>query len=266
MRLLARFAFLTLLVSMATTAFAVEPECASTRPSEELQYRWKLRGPLSWIAGLAFPTSGKGFLRTIQPRENILDTELRISGDSREDGFFLYHSQIDESAGRTLMTYDGYAWRDKRRSERTLFDYVKRLARIRRENTERVETRVKSIPHDSIRDVLTGIYFLRQNASQIHAPVTSDIYSGGKLYPVVFRPTGSEMITFQGEKISTRKFEITAAPGIEKKWPGGVKVWLSDDENHTPVRIEIKRDLAALQLDLGSRISDRGSQISDCRQ
>lgn len=252
MRFLMRFAVLALLVSIAAPAIAVEPECDSATRSEDLQYRWKLRGPLSWIAGLAFPTSGKGTLRTMEARENILDTELRISGNSRDEGYFLYRSEIDESAGRTLMTYDGYAWRDKRRSERTLFDYVKRLARIRRENPERVENKVKPIPHDSVRDVLTGIYFLRQNASEIHAPLTSEIYSGGKLYPVVFRPTGSETITFRGEKVSTRKFEITAAPGIEKKWPGGVKVWLSDDENHTPVRIEIKRDLAALQLDLNS--------------
>jgi hypothetical protein len=53
-------------------------------------------------------------------------------------------------------------------------------------------------------------------------------------------------------KLGTRKFEITAAPGLEKKWPGGVKVWLADDEAHTPLRIEIKRDYAALQLDLDS--------------
>jgi len=233
-------------------AMAGEAACVPTGASEELHYSWRLKGPLSWFAGLRFPTSGKGFLKTAEPEANVLDTELRISAASRRDGFYVYQSQMEEQGARTLMTYHGYAWRDKRRSERTLFDYVRRIARIRKENTERIENKEKAIPQGSVRDMLTGIYFLRQNAEQITQPLTSEIYSEGKLYPVLFRPLGEERLTIKGHQKDTWKFEITAAGGTEKKWPGGVRVWLSKDEKRTPLRIEIRRDLAALQLDLES--------------
>lgn len=253
MRLTIRFILVAAIAVAATLPASAQTDCAPTRTNEELTYSWRLRGPISWIAGLAFPTRGKGVLRTSELQDNLLDTELRIAGPSRDDGYYLYQSQMEQASARTLMTYDGYGWRHKSRSERTLFDYVKRLMRIRRENSERVETRVRKIPGESgVRDILTGIYFLRQNADQIEAPLLSEIYSRGKLYPVVFKPQGRETLTWDGNPVETRKFEITAAPGTEKKWPGGVKVWISDDENRTPIRLEIKRDYAALQLDLTS--------------
>jgi uncharacterized protein DUF3108 len=243
--------FILAVILSLSSALATAGEVNCPQPKEDLRYSWRLKGPLAWIAGLAFPTSGNGSLKTNSPSENLLDTELLISGAENE-GFYIYRSQIQESNARTVTSYHGYAWRDKRRSERTLFDYVKRLVRIRKENSERVEDRVKALPQAAVRDVLTGIYFLRQNAAKISSPVTSEIYSEGKMYPVVFKPLGTETITFKGVKLGTHKFEITAAPGIEKKWPGGVKVWLADDEAHTPLRIEIKREYAALQLDLDS--------------
>jgi hypothetical protein len=243
--------FFLVMMLWVSPAFAMAPEIECRQPKEDLRYSWRLKGPLAWIAGIAFPTSGNGSLKTNSPSENLLDTELVISGAENE-GFYIYQSRIQESDARTVTSYHGYAWRDKRRSERTLFDYVKRLVRIRKENTERIEDRVKPLPQTAVRDVLTGIYFLRQNAAKISTPVTSEIYSEGKMYPVVFKPLGTENISYKGMNLGTHKFEITAAPGLEKKWPGGVKVWLADDEAHTPLRIEIKRDYAALQLDLDS--------------
>ena len=43
---------------------------------------------------------------------------------------------MDDDAAKTLMTYHGYAWGKKSRNERTIFDYVKGLARIRKETPE----------------------------------------------------------------------------------------------------------------------------------
>ena len=34
---------------------------------EEFRYSWRLRGGLSWLAGLLVPTSGSGHLRTAFP-------------------------------------------------------------------------------------------------------------------------------------------------------------------------------------------------------
>lgn len=219
---------------------------------EEYHYAWRLRGGLAWLASFKFPTSGRGYLSTSPEAgaPETLSSELKITAQNPNEGYYVYQSQIAKSDLTTLMTYHGYAYGKSHRNERTLFDYVKRLARIRKETPEEVENRVKPIPAKGLRDVLTGIHYLRQKSGEITEPLPAEIYSDGKLYQVVFRPIGTQLLQFQGEKIRARGYQITAAASAQKRWPGGVQVWISEDERKMPVRIEIQRHLAYLQLDL----------------
>lgn len=247
---------LLILLTFASVARAADAPC-SPRNIEEFKYSWRLRGGLAWIAGLRFPTSGVGALRTGVPteRDGNIDSELVIQPSKGRSGFYIYQSQIDTEGQKTLMTYHGYSWGEKVRKERTFFDYVKRLARIRKETSdEKVENRVKPIPAKDMRDILTGIYFLRRNAETMNKPVVSEIYSDGKIYPVVFKPGARHSFIVAGEKVDARAYDIEAAPGAEsdRKWSGGLRVWLTDDSRHAPVRIEIRKNFASLQLDLQS--------------
>jgi hypothetical protein len=158
---------------------------------------------------------------------------------------------MDERA-KTLMTYHGYAWGKKTRNERTIFDYVKGLARIRKETPEEVENRVKKLPTETgqYRDVLTAIYFLRQNAGTMSAPMATTIYTDGRAYPVIFRPGAVKPFRIEGKSVNARAFHIQGAPNSTKKWSGGVTVWVTNDDRRVPVRIEIQQSIASLQLDL----------------
>ena len=250
MRVMTRSAAAMLLAaSLTASAFAGSPTS-----TERFHYSWRLRGGLAWLASIRFPTSGYGELKTVKTADAspVVDTALKIT-PKEGAGFYLYQSQIDDRDGRTLMTYHGYEWGEKSRHERTLFDYVKRLARIRKETSEGVENRVKPIPQESVRDVLTAIYFLRQNATTIQQPLSSNIYSDGKLYPVVFAPEGRDRIAVASRSYSARVYKVVAAPDAQKRWPGAVKVWLTDDDAAIPVRIEIQRNFATLRLDLDNR-------------
>lgn len=233
---------LTFVVS--ASAFAANPGSV-----EEFRYSWRLRGGVRLLAGLMFPTSGVGNLRTTFG--DTIHSELLITApNGKQGGFYEYESQMDERA-KTLMTYHGYAWGQKSRNERTVFDYVKGLARIRKQTPEEVENRVKKLPDasDEYRDILTAIYFLRQNAKSMNAPMQTTIYSDGKEYPVIFRPGVAKSFVIEGKKTTARAFHIVDAPG-GKKWSGGVTVWLTNDDRRVPVRIEIQQSLASLQLDL----------------
>lgn len=245
-----RAAAVVVLILAGTVTLRAEPPCVAPG-SEHFRYSWRLRGGLSWIAGLRFPTHGVGELKTTYAKNGSVDTQLKITA-RKGNGFYLYHSLIDEKNTKTLMTYHGYAWGKKAHHERTMFDYLKRLARTREESTDDgVENRVKPIPDDDLRDVLTGIHYLRQNASSIPAAgMRTDIYSDGKLYPVVFRPAGVDRITYRGTALPARSFVIVAAPHASKKWPGAVKVWLTEDKRRIPLRIEMQQTLATLRLDL----------------
>lgn len=251
-RIRTAFAALVLLAG-AAAAPAADLHCKGPGNVEEFRYTWRLRGGLSWVAGFMFPTSGVGMLRTTYPRGN----EQNISGEllitpvsGSANGFYTYETQIDPS-GKTAMTYHGYSWGKKSRKERTLFDYAKHLARIRKETPDKIEDKVKPLPPEEMRDVLTAIHYLRANAPRITQPITTVIYSDGNEYPVIFRPVEHRPFNIGTQKVDALGFEIVDGPG-GKKWPGGIRVWVSNDGRRIPFRIEIRQSMASLQLELQS--------------
>jgi Protein of unknown function (DUF3108) len=235
----------SLLMLVSASAFA--------NSTEELRYSWRLKGGVRFLAGFMFPTNGVGNLRTTAPgSQHMVHSELLITAPTgKSGGFYLYESDIDERTGKTLTTSSGYAWGKKSRSESTVLDYVKGLARIRKQTPEGVENRVKKLPGegDQMRDVLTAIYFIRQNAHTITGPMQTNVYTDGKEYPVIIRPGAKKNFVVSGKQTPATVYEIIDAPG-GKKWQGGVKVWLTADDRRLPVRIEIQQSVASLQLDL----------------
>jgi hypothetical protein len=243
------------LVASPAASFATDLNCKSgTTNVEEFRYSWRLRGAIRFLAGLVFPTSGVGNLKTTYPKDgqHPINSELLITPSNGEPGFFAYESEMDQSGRQTLMTYSGYSWGNKTRKVRAVFDYVKRLTRIHKETSKGTENTVKPMPgNENLRDVLTAIYYLRQNADKITGPITTTIYTDGHEYPVQFRPGERRTFVIEGKTIPARAFAIDDVPG-KKKWPGGVKVWLSEDARRIPFRIEIAESFASLQLDLQS--------------
>lgn len=236
---------------IATSAFAVDLNCGGPSNVELFKYSWRLRGGLSWVAGLVFPTAGVGEMKTTYPQGNagLIDSSLLLT--SKVPGFYAYETQIDETTQKTMMTYHGYAWKDKSRKERTNFDYAKKQAVIHKETPQKQWGSVQPLPPEQIHDIVSAIYYIRQNAPNIKAPVTTNIYSDGDLYPVILKPDERRVFNIAGQNVGALGFAIVDAPG-GRKWPGGVKVWISDDARRIPFRIEIQQSMASLQLELTS--------------
>jgi len=76
--------------------------------------------------------------------------------------------------------------------------------------------------------------------------VPSTVYSNGKAYPVMIMPVGATTVN----NVATKQFCIEAAPGAAAKYPGAVRLWISVDQRHVPVRIELAQKLATVRLDL----------------
>ncbi|HYM59885.1 MAG TPA: hypothetical protein VEZ11_03215, partial [Thermoanaerobaculia bacterium] len=66
-----------------------------------------------------------------------------------------------------------------------------------------------------------------------------------------FRPAEARSFVIAGREVNALGFEIADSPGA-RRWPGGIHVWLSDDERRIPFRIQIQESMASLQLDLQS--------------
>jgi hypothetical protein len=240
------------LASAIPTAGAVDLNCRGPANVESFRYAWKLHGGLSWIAGIMFPTSGVGELKTIYPSagRNTIDSSLLITATGN-GGFYAYETQMDAAGQRTLMTYHAYVWKDKSRKERTTFDYANGVAKLHKETPQKQWDKTDTIPSGSFHDVVSAIHYLRQNAATIRGPVTATIYSDGKAYPVIIRPGQRQLFTIGSQQVAANGFEVVDGPG-GRKWPGGLKIWLSDDARRIPFRIEIIESMASLQLDLQS--------------
>lgn len=230
---------------MAAVAVAMVSFSASA--TETLRYDWRLRGALSWVARVRFPTSGVGVLHTRSEAGGVA-SQLRIT--STEPGAYLeYSSRMDTSGHRTLTSANGYAFGDRSERKETVYDYATHLARISEREGGHVSSKTKPLSVDVARDVLTTIAYLREHATELSTALTTEVYSDGKPYHVSIQPAGVETMQWNGRSVRTREFRVVAAAGAKKKFPG-LTVWISEDERRLPLRIVLDQSFASLDLRL----------------
>ncbi len=193
---------------------------------EEFQYRWQLRNLVGNIAGLFLPKQGEGSLTFKTDPNGHLRSELTITSSAAEQGeYFRYGSEIDVRTLRPIRAWSSYSWRG--------------------------ETKSKSGPieQEGVLDIASGIYAIRQDPPE--KPRRMEIWSDGKIYPVVVIPKGLEKRKVSGRTLEARRYSIR---GVElpdrRKWKGKLDLWLARDEAATPVQIVISRNLADVHMEL----------------
>lgn len=194
---------------------------------EEFRYRWQLRNFVGAIAGLFLPNQGEGEL-TFKQENGHLKSELLITSSASKEGeYFRYGSTMDVNTFQPIRAWSAYSWRGESK-----------------EKSSEIETA-------GVLDVASGIYAIRND------PPTQtrrmEIWSDGKIYPVVVIPLGSEKRKIGNRKVDVRHYSIR---GLEisgrRKWKGKLDLWLAKDEAATPVEILISRNLADVRLQLQS--------------
>ncbi|HWS72132.1 MAG TPA: DUF3108 domain-containing protein [Thermoanaerobaculia bacterium] len=216
-------------------------------PAEKLTYAWRLKGGLSWLARLAFPSSGRGTLET-NAAGNV-HSRLTISADDSK-GYYLYESMMAPTGTQTLTSRSAYAYGDSRRDERVAFDVPNGVAHVQKTTNEGSESKTHKLESATPQDVLTSIYYLRQHADEIRSPKQAKLFSGAKGYDILFQPQPTTMMRVGGANLRVRPFTLEPVGNDAKRFPGEVHVWLSDDARHLPVRIDIEQKYATLKLDL----------------
>lgn len=205
-----------------------------TTDGEVYRYRWHLGSLLGRVAGLFLPSRGDGVLSFRPLSDGHLRSDLLITSEKSRDGeYWRYGSELDPDTGHTRRAWSSYRWRGEEK---------KRDAEIDRRG---------------VMDVVSGIWAIRQDP-----PTRSrhmEIWSDGKIYPVMVVPRGRETLEVDGRRVATRHFSIrgyrtdrTSTGGEVRRWKGSMELWLTIDETATPVEIRISRNLADLRLELQS--------------
>ena len=104
-------------------------------------------------------------------------------------------------------------------------------------------------------DIASGIYSIRQDPPDKSRRM--EIWSDGKVYPVVVIPLGIERRQMRGRQ-EDRRAPLLDPRGRRAragdKWKGKLDLWLARDEAATPVEILLSRNLADVHLELKSTI------------
>jgi Protein of unknown function (DUF3108) len=197
----------------------------STR-DEEFRYDWQLRNFVGAVAGLFLPNQGEGSLTFTKEQNGHLRTELTItSGASKAGEYFRYGSEIDTATLQPIRAWTSYSWRGESKSKS------------------------EEIDQKGVLDIASGIYAIRHDPPT--KPRRMEIWSDGKVYPVIVMPLGNETRKVGNERVETRHFSVR---GIDvegqRKWKGKLDLWLANDATATPVGILFSRNLADVRMDL----------------
>lgn len=196
--------------------------------NEAFRYRWELRNFMGAVAGLFLPNQGEGSL-TFERINGHLKSELTITApQSKQEGYFRYGSEVDISTLQPIRAWSSYSWRGESKSKN------------------------EAVKKEGVLDVAAGIYAIRNNPPV--KPRRMQIWSDGKIYPVVVIPVGTEMRNLPRGKVAARHYSIR---GVnlrgERRWKGKLDLWLATDPASTPVEIVISRNMADVRMELLSQ-------------
>ncbi len=199
---------------------------ARAHEREVLSYKWRLLGFTGALAGLFLPNEGAATLTTGFEIDGTVQSELLLTAPSSHEGeYWRYGARLDPSDGRTLRAWSRYLFRGEMKS------------------------REKVLGEPGMIDIASGIYLLRRDPPRTLKPMR--IWSDGKEYPVEVVPRALEQRKVSGRQVAVRRYSIVGVerPG-ERLWKGSLDLWLTQDEQATPVEILVERGWAAVRLRL----------------
>lgn len=197
---------------------------APARADETLRYRWKLDGFAGAIASLFVPSGGEGVLTFLQLSDGVVRGELLVtSRETEKENYFRYGSEWRAPDGPTLRAWSDLVWRGETKSKRA------------------------EVEQPGVIDIVSGIHVLRRNPPT--APRRLEIWSDGRLYPVIVLPRGSEKRKLDGREVTVRQLEVRGLQiAGRKQWKGDLHLWIADDEQATPVEIQVQRKGVRVRL------------------
>jgi hypothetical protein len=136
-----------------------------------------------------------------------------------------------------------------RKKEEIYFDYTRNIARVQSENSQAEEIPVQP----NVQDMVSGYYFLRlqkyDNLRKNDTIRLSGIFEN-KTYNFKIVYLGKEKVKTKFGK--TNSFVISPIMPENKLFSGRnpIKMWISDDDNRIPLKIEAELLLGSLDLDI----------------
>lgn len=109
----------------------------------------------------------------------------------------------------------------------------------------------ETVPNSEVLDVLSGFYLLRNRALRIGKTETLDIYDGDTYAPVLVQVLRQETIRLPNlRKIDSLVIHPIRKNGGTFRKAGDMLIWLTNDENKVPVKVETSLPLGKVTAEL----------------
>ena len=197
---------------------------ASARAEEALRYRWRLDGFLGALASAFVPSGGEGLLTVGPQAGGLIRSELLVtSTESAKGDYFRYGAEWQADSGRTVRAWSDQVWRGEKKSKET------------------------EVEEEKVTNIVSAIEMLRRDPPT--APKRLEIWSDGRLYPVLVLPRGTETRKLDGKPVPTTHLEVRGLKLPDRKiWKGELDLWIANDPLATPVEIQVEKKGVRVRL------------------
>lgn len=157
-----------------------------------------------------------------------------------------YESYIDTSTMQPLKFFRDVNEGNTKKMETVNFNHTN--------HTATNETGTYKVPA-CVQDVLSMIYYARNidfDKYKKGDKIPFQMFLENQVYDLYIRYQGKEDVKTKYGKFNAIKFKVLLIPGTIFKGGEDMTVWVSDDENHIPVRIESQIMVGSIKVDMTS--------------
>jgi len=159
-----------------------------------------------------------------------------------------WRSYIDTSAILPQKFYVNIQEGGYRKEENITFNHMANTVRAE----ERTEKDVIKVP-DNVHDIISGYYFLRTvDFSRIGLGQTVEVpaFFDDKVYNMKVRYRGRETVKTRFGRIQALVLNPILPENKLFKGEDAIRIWVSDDNNKVPVKVEVELWVGSLEMDL----------------
>ncbi|OIN59266.1 DUF3108 domain-containing protein [Arsenicibacter rosenii] len=170
-----------------------------------------------------------------------------------------WRSYVDTGAILPQRFYRNIQEGNYRKEENVTFNHFSNTAK----SEEKVDTDVFKVP-DNVHDVVSGYFFLRTidfNKFGIGQVIEVPAFFDDKIYNMKVKYQGKAVLKTKFGKINVIKLNPVMPPNGFFKDEDSIRIWVSDDNNKVPMKVEVDLAIGSLDMD----IRDYGGLKQDFR-
>lgn len=159
-----------------------------------------------------------------------------------------WRSYIDTTAIVSQKFYLNIQEGNHRKEANVTFDHQNNLVR----SEEKEDKNVMKVP-DNVQDVISGYYYLRTidfNKISVGQTLEVPAFFDKELYNMKVRYRGKDVVKTKFGRINVIKLNPVMPPNKLFKGEESIRIWVSDDANKVPVKVEVDLMVGAMEMDL----------------